>query len=398
MKAKMLGSKARNSLVAIAAGALGLTFGAEEASAQQPGTYNPPPPPAYCPPGQFCPQQPPYGQQPPPYGQPPYGQPPYGQPPYGQPPYGQPPYGQPPYGGTYGPGYGQKREATGLEKGYLYGTAAAWGIGTGVWLDVEAEIENPGLAIIMPALFGAAAPVGVFIADYVSDGLPRGFPAALATGMWLGGGLGLGVWSAQSAIASGSDEWGFAALGRAVFVGSVVGGVGGGVVGGLLEPSPKTSMFTLSATVWGTAVGGAFGGAASQGNWKKANDAVMVGGLVGYGVGLLGSAGASFGWVPSWSQVGAMWAGFGIGAVATTPIYLVYLAVPDADPRTGLIAQGIGGLIGIGVGALVAPGDHGSDSAANDKGEKFGFAKILGVTPTTMDGSGVGASVSGLLW
>jgi hypothetical protein len=39
------------------------------------------------------PQQPPYGQPQPPYGQPPYGQP---QPPYGQPPYGQP---QPPYGG-----------------------------------------------------------------------------------------------------------------------------------------------------------------------------------------------------------------------------------------------------------------------------------------------------------
>jgi hypothetical protein len=74
--------------------------------------------------GQPQPQQPQYGQPPPPpYGQPQYGQPqqpPYGQPqqqpPYGQPqqqsPYGQPqqqsPYGQPPplpYGG-YGPGDG----------------------------------------------------------------------------------------------------------------------------------------------------------------------------------------------------------------------------------------------------------------------------------------------------
>lgn len=69
------------------------------------------------------PQQQPYGQQQPPYGQPGYGQP-YGQPyqpggqpgygqPYGQPGYGQPPpggyYGQPPPGGYGQPGYGPPR-------------------------------------------------------------------------------------------------------------------------------------------------------------------------------------------------------------------------------------------------------------------------------------------------
>jgi hypothetical protein len=263
-----------------------------------------------------------------------------------------------------------------------------------VWLDVEAEIENPGLALIMPALFGAAAPLGVLIADYAVGDFKRGVPAALATGMWLGAGLGFGVWAVQSATSSSSDEWGFKGLGRAAFVGSVVGGIGGGVAGGLLEPSPRTSLFMLSATGWGSMVGAAFGGAASSGDWKSANDAVSVGGLIGYGVGLLGSAGAAIPWTPTWGQIGAMWAGFGIGAAATTPIYLVYLALPDADPRTGLVAQGIGALIGIGAGALLGPRDRGDNEFSSSHPP---FAELLGVSPMPLNG-GLGVQATGLLF
>jgi hypothetical protein len=365
----------------------------------QPGAWNPIP---QCPPGQFClptlPGIP--GTQPPPQpgypGQPGYGQPYPGQPGYGQPYPGQPGYGYPGYGypGNYGPP--PRPDANALELGYLYGTAISWGIGTGVWLDVEAEIENPGLALIMPALFGAAAPLGVLLADYAVGDFKRGVPAALATGMWLGAGLGFGVWAVQSATASSSDEWGFKGLGRAAFIGSVVGGIGGGVAGGLLEPSPRTSLFMLSATGWGSMVGAAFGGAASSGDWKSANDAVSVGGLIGYGVGLLGSAGVSIPWTPTWGQIGAMWAGFGIGAAATTPIYLVYLALPDADPRTGLVAQGIGGLIGIGAGALLGPRDRGDDEFSADSAHPP-FAELLGVSPMPLNG-GLGVQATGLLF
>jgi hypothetical protein len=271
-----------------------------------------------------------------------------------------------------------------------------------VWLDVEAEIENPGLAIIMPAVFGAVAPVGVFLADWGMDEMPRGLPASIATGMWLGGGLGLGIWAAHDSISSRSDEWGFAGLGRAAFVGSVVGGAGGTVVGVLMEPSPKTSMFVLSATTWGTLVGGAFGGAASSGDWEDANGAVMVGGLIGYGVGVIGSSAASLAWVPSWEQIGFGWLGFAVGAAATTPIYFVYLAV-DADPRTGLIAQGIGGLIGGGVAIALAKPDGGG-SAANIPVDR---PTLLSVAPTFAPGaaadlggrlpaSGLGLEASGL--
>lgn len=369
-------------LVALAA--LGIAPSPASAQGQPPpGTWNPPPPP-YYPPG--------YG-QPPPGGYPPGGYQP-GYPPGGQ--YGQPcppgqwcGYGQPTYSTP-------KRKRTGLEIGYLYGTAAAWGVGTGIWLDFEAEVDNPGIAIIMPAIFGALAPLGVFIADYVMDDMPRGLPASIATGIWLGAGLGMGIWAVQNTTSSTSDEWDFKDFGRAEFIGSTAGGALGALAGALLEPSPKTSMFTLSGATWATLIGGAFGGAASQGNWKQSNDYVMVGGLVGYGVGVLGTAIPSLAWVPSWSQIGCMWAGFGIGVAATTPIYLVYFAVPEADPRTGLIAQGLGGLIGIGVGAFIGdPDTKGTAESDTHPGGKF--AELLGVVPSITP-DGVTVTATGVLF
>ena len=80
-------------------------------------------------PGQ--PDQPGYGQLPPPYGQPQYGQPPYGQPGYGQQPYGQPGYGQQPGYGVqpYGqspsgqPPYGQPQYGQSPQGQPQYGQA-----------------------------------------------------------------------------------------------------------------------------------------------------------------------------------------------------------------------------------------------------------------------------------
>ncbi len=336
----------------------GVGPGGMQGGVQGGGTFNPPPGPYYgpqpgmCPPGQWCPPGPAYPPPPP-----------------------------------------KKKKSTYLEIGYLYGTAAVWGIGTGIWLDVEAEVENPGIAIIMPAIFGAVAPVGVFIADYVMDGMPRGLPASIATGLWLGGGLGFGIWAVHDLNMRGSGQWGFAGLGRATFVGSVAGGAGGILVGALMEPSPKTSMAVLSATTMGTLVGGAFGGAASQGSLtNNADGSIMIGGLVGYGVGLIGSGAMSLAYVPSWEQIGFGWAGFAVGAAATTPIYFIYLGV-DADPRTGLIAQGIGGLIGAGVGVALADPDRGDPLISDIPIDR---PTLLSVAPVPMGEKGYGFSAQGL--
>src|SRR6185436_1522215 len=67
------------------------------------------------------------------------------------------------YGGQYG-GYGQppgfgypppqtgRKKSTALEVGYLYVTAGAYGVGTGIWIDAMAGIEDPGLRFIFPGI------------------------------------------------------------------------------------------------------------------------------------------------------------------------------------------------------------------------------------------------------
>jgi len=361
----------------------------------QPGPVQPQPQPQ-PPPMQPQPQpgqpgyNPGYGQPQPGYGQPGYGQPGYGQPGYGQPGYGQPGYGQPGYGQPgYGqPGYGYPPaqppppsgpvRSSALEVGFLYGTAIAWGVGTGIWIDALADVRDPGIALIPPLIFGAAAPFGVFLLD--RPPMKEGLPSAIATGMIVGGGFGLGIAATHDIIAADdatsvyvetkgpykylrkkqSDEWGFKGVATAMFLGSTVGGVAGGLIGYFGKPDPRSNMLITSAAMWGSLTGAFFGGGASNGDWEEANDAVAAGGLIGYIVLTGGAVGASFAWKPTWQQLGYMHAGFLIGSVASLPVYAAYAAAPDEDPRRGLIFQGALSIVGLGVGAVLGQPRGGS--------------------------------------
>lgn len=377
-------------VAAIAPTAHAQTYG--QPSYGQPG-YGQPGQPGYGQPG-----QPGYGQ--PGYGQPGYGQPGYGQPGYGQPGYGQPGYGQPGYGQYgYGAAPPQKVKSTPLEIGFLYGTSAVWGGATGLWIDGEAHFFEPnrGYSVLPPVLFGVAAPMGVLIADYATHVMPRGLPSAIASGIILGGVAGLGV-AGTAKTAKGNwrfhDDFGDLMLGE--FIGSTAGGVLGGVGGALLKPSPKTNMLMLSAGFWGAGVGMEFGGGAS--NAKPERD-VLMGGTIGLGVSEAVAGTVSFFWVPSWSQLGGMWGGFGIGEAIGAPVYLFYIG-SKGDPRRGLIVQGVTGLIGAGVGALLGkPDQKGANADVENpfRGPHPALVKVLGGDVAPLPG-GVEVRVSGLLF
>ncbi|MDZ4064265.1 MAG: hypothetical protein U1E22_06295, partial [Coriobacteriia bacterium] len=78
-------------------------------------------------------------------------------------------------GNTYGQGYGQppampppasrSTQSSELEIGTLYGVAAAYGVGMGIWVDAETGLDDPGLQFVPPIILGVAAPVGVFFLD-----------------------------------------------------------------------------------------------------------------------------------------------------------------------------------------------------------------------------------------
>ena len=386
---------------------------------------------------QYPPQQG-YGQPQPGYGQPQQG---YGQPQYGQPQYGQPQQGygqQQPYNGYGYVAPTGPQKSTSLEIATLYATATAWGIGTGIWIDAEAGTHDPGISLIAPVILGAAAPAAVFFAD--RPAMREGLPSAIAMGLLVGAGEGLGIAGYQAVTSTDpkcgftgnlapkaiwacteGTSWGFKGLARAEFIGSTIGGLGGFAYGYFLRPSPKNNVLIGSAAIWGTVIGSEFGWGGSKlketyqlpaaaggltlsrkTTWAETNDYAALGGLIGFNALVVGAAGLSIAWKPSWQQLEWMWGGFAIGEAASLLVYPFY-AAGDSDPRRGLIFQGVAGTIGMVAGAFIGRPDTPGSIAREQKREheeedrqKHGrFARIVGggLMPVP---SGMGASVMGI--
>jgi hypothetical protein len=226
--------------------------------------------------------------------------------------------------------------------------------------------------------------------------MARGTPSAIATGMIIGAGEGLGISSYQMVSANEEDAWGFRALARAEVIGGLVGGGAGFAASYFLKPSPKTNMFIASATTWGTILGSQYGGGASNGQWGQANDTTALAGLVGFNVGLAASVATSVFYTPSWNELKWMWLGLGFGEVISLPVYAFY-AGGDYDPRRGLIFQGVAGTVGIGIGALIGDPDKGGDRGEDTTQERPQFAELLGGSLMPVH-KGLGAQVYGILW
>jgi hypothetical protein len=135
---------------------------------------------------------------------------------------------------------------------------------------------------------------------------------------------------------------------------------------------------------------------------SETNDATALGGLIGFNAFVVGAAGLSLAWRPSWQQLEWMWGGFAIGEAASLLVYPFY-AASDSDPRTGLIYQGILGSIGLVAGAFIGRPDTPGSLAREEKREheeqerqRHGhFARIVGGGLMPVPG-GAGASVTGI--
>ena len=320
-------------------------------------------------------------QQPPPQQYPPqqYPQQQYPQ----QPGYGQPP----PY---YPPPPAQNDERSDFEIGTLYATSVGYGVGIGSWISLEAGIDDPGVFLIPPAILGIAAPVGVY---YLDEPMERGMPSAIAVGMLIGAGEGIGIAGHQFVTADEEDEWGFIGLARATAIGSTVGGVGGFLLGYYQEPSPKSSAFVASGVLWGTVAGSMFGYGASESGvgYERANDSASLGGLIGFNVGLVATGALSMVYYPTYGELGWMWAGGGIGAAASLPVFLFYAKEDGPPAKRGFLFMGTATLLGIGAGALFGQG------AGDDVGLNNGIfnARIDYVSPTQIGDDGAGIVAGG---
>jgi hypothetical protein len=300
---------------------------------------------------------------------------------------------------TSAPSYGYaptSQSATDIELGTLYALSAGWGVGTGIWIDAETGLEDPGIQFLPPAILGVAAPVGVFFLNRPT--MPRGMPAAIAAGMAIGAGEGAGIASYQFVRAKEESQWGFKGLARSVFIGSTVGTAAGFATGYYMEPSPRQSLLLGSGALWGTVLGTAFGygASAAQSDWGDANDSASLGGLVGYNVVVVGAAALSMVWVPTYQSLAWMWAGFGLGTAVSLPVYLFY-AGGDHDPRRGLIFQATAATLGLAAGALftIDSRDVGVASERSFASSETLQITSLGLMPVR---GGFGFQVSGVLF
>ncbi len=289
------------------------------------------------------------------------------------------------------------RRSTTLEVGTLYGTSVGYGVGVGIWIDAELGIEDPGTRFIPPAILGVAAPIGVYFLD--QPAMPRGMPSAIAAGMAIGAGEGLGIASFQFVTAKEEDAWGFRGLARSVTIGSTLGGAAGYAVAVTQEPSPKSNLFVSSSVLWGTAIGSMFGYGLSPAGvgYGESNDSAALGGLIGFNVGLGAGAGLSAAYIPSWEQIGWMWAGAGIGFAASVPVYLFYAGEDTPPAKRGLIFQGTATTLGIVAGGIFASGDIGSSRGDRDEPRGTAWATVDYVGPMAVP-RGAGAQVGGTLW
>jgi hypothetical protein len=246
------------------------------------------------------------------------------------------------------------RTRSGTEITVLYAASAVYGVGLGVWIGSEAHIKDPGLFLVAPAILGVAGPVGVYLLD--NPAMPRGMPGAIASGLVIGAGEGIGIASYQFVSTGSEKAWGFRGLSRSTVIGATLGGAGGVALGYLQDPSPKSSLLTTSAVVWGAAIGTMFGyGASATGEgYSRANDSAALGGLIGFNVGLAAAAGLSTVYIPTYRALTYMWAGAGVGALVSLPVYAAYAGKNAPPAKHGLVFSGVTTMLGIGAGAMLA--------------------------------------------
>ena len=230
----------------------------------------------------------------------------------------------------------------------LYVASAAYGVGTGVWLDSLFKVDDFGVAVIAPIALGVAAPIGAFVWDR-NLSPARGVPSSIATGLVLGAVEGAAISGVHWQYSGNGpiDGKAFRTYSTVTFLAAAGGGIGGYAFGEWLRPEPRGLAFVGSSAAWGTVSGTLLGVGFSGRDWK---DGAAIAGLIGYNVGVAAGGIVSTQWTPSWHTQQTMWIGYALGAGAGALVFPAYLFCDDCNAKGGFVAMGFVSLIGLGAG------------------------------------------------
>ncbi len=206
---------------------------------------------------------------------------------------------------------------------YLYGVGAAYGFGTGMWLDSVVNVTDPGIWVLTPIALAAAAPIGAYVWDRNAE-MPRGVPSSIATGLPLGGLEGVAVDGMQWQLTGngGPSTWHYATQTSVTFLTATAGGVGGYAFGEWLRPDPRSLGLIGSGAGFGSLFGILFGAGVVGGDWKSGS---AVWGFAGYNAGIAATGVLSTFYTPTWQTLKYLWLGDLLGTLALTPVYLAYI-------------------------------------------------------------------------
>ena len=235
------------------------------------------------------------------------------------------------------------RQRSSGEIASLYVNAVVYGLGTGTWLGVVADLDSAG-GLFVPALALTGATLGVVAVVDQEVGFAYGVPQAISSGMYVGLSQGM-LWSlAYNAQARAAEEWSATAVSSVMWGGATLGALAGGVIGHRISTTPGRAAWVGSTSLWGGAIGGLTVGGVVPDDARTDERALLGAALTstaGTVAGLLTAESVS----PSLARVRFLDLGGLVGGLLGLGVYAT--AAPSLETHGTLWAMNVGALTGL---------------------------------------------------
>lgn len=276
----------------------------------------------------------------------------------------------------------------------LYASSVVYGLGTGTMLDIDLK-ANSATAVTLPLLLGTGASVGTVVGLDWGRGFRYGVPQSIVSGMYLG--LEDGIFWALLATTAPNTSWDAVGAGTFIWATTTAGAVAGGVIGQSWGTSPGRAAFVGSSGLWVGMVG-TFGSLA----FLSSDDARLGTGVGGAGV--LG--GAILGGVFASSVSPSVWRmrlvdiGGVVGGLLGAGTYAIVAPSGGGDGRlaAGLITLGMAS--GVGTSFWLTSGmehDYPAERTSEDTKRSAWLSTVTPVITPSPRGSGATLGLAGTL-
>ncbi len=226
------------------------------------------------------------------------------------------------------------------EIGVLYLSSIAYGLGTGLWLDILTEPTSAAGAILPPLFLAGAAAGAVALIDS-GRGLRYGTAQSISSGMSLGFFHGFSWGTYYQATSSYEDQLDVDQYVTLLWGSTTAGAVAGGLIGTLNSTTPGRAAFVSSTTLWSGAILG-LGVAGTTADDDGLDDRSFLGAAFGATAGTVGGILAAGSVAPTTARVRFLDLGAVAGGLAVGGLTLAAVAEDTDSGQEVLLATDLG--------------------------------------------------------